>query len=164
MEKTNNLFEQWKLIQRDLGELHSSEEREWSSTELKNSIRSIEWDLEDLEDTVRIVEQNPTKFRIDETEIASRRKFINKMNKEIADMKVSLEKENDLQIIGHDNADCTSDDFSPSAQILQQKQLGDISNSVSGIRDISRDIGQELDEQANMLDEFGTEVENAGIV
>ena len=31
------------------------EEHEWATTELRNSLRSIEWDLEDLEDTVQVV-------------------------------------------------------------------------------------------------------------
>ena len=32
----------------------TSEEQEWTATELKNSLRSIEWDLEDLEDTIQV--------------------------------------------------------------------------------------------------------------
>ena len=36
------------------------QEREWVGTELKNSLRSIEWDLEDLEDTV----DNKHKFNL----------------------------------------------------------------------------------------------------
>lgn len=31
------------------------EELEWTSTELRNALRSIEWDLEDLEDTIYIL-------------------------------------------------------------------------------------------------------------
>ena len=40
------------------------------------SLRSIEWDLEDLEETVQIVEQNPRKFRLDINEIQERNRFI----------------------------------------------------------------------------------------
>lgn len=36
-----------------------------------------------------------------------------------------------------------------------------MSDSVGNLRNISRQIGSELDEQAVMLDEFGTEIENA---
>ncbi len=36
-----------------------------------------------------------------------------------------------------------------------------MSDSVGAVRDISRDIGGELDEQAVMLDEFGAEIEQA---
>ncbi len=43
----------------------------------------------------------------------------------------------------------------------QDEQLGDMSESVGVIKDISVDIGGELDEQAVMLDEFGAEIEHA---
>lgn len=33
----------------------SREELEWTTTELRNALRSIEWDLEDLEDTIYIL-------------------------------------------------------------------------------------------------------------
>ena len=36
-----------------------------------------------------------------------------------------------------------------------------MTDSVGNLRNISRQIGSELDEQAVMLDEFGTEIENA---
>ncbi len=44
---------------------------------------------------------------------------------------------------------------------MQDDQLGAMSESVGAVRDISRDIGGELDEQAVMLDEFGAEIEQA---
>lgn len=31
------------------------DEFEWTTTELRNSLRSIEWDLEDLDDTINIL-------------------------------------------------------------------------------------------------------------
>lgn len=36
-----------------------------------------------------------------------------------------------------------------------------MSESVGNLRNVSGQIGNELDEQAVMLDEFGTEIENA---
>ena len=36
-----------------------------------------------------------------------------------------------------------------------------MTDSVGNLRNISRQIGSELDEQAVMLDEFGAEIENA---
>lgn len=71
--KTRDLFESWRLGQECLASenggdgafLRTAEEQEWATTELRNSLRSIEWDLEDLDDTVQIVEKNPAKFRID---------------------------------------------------------------------------------------------------
>ena len=43
----------------------------------------------------------------------------------------------------------------------QDEQLVMMSDSVGNLRSISSHIGNELDEQAVMLDEFGTEIENA---
>ena len=49
--------------------------------------RSIEWDLEDLDDTVQIVEKNPAKFRIDGAELGVRKGFIASTRDEVAQMK-----------------------------------------------------------------------------
>merc|ERR1711894_796552 len=68
-------------------DLRSAEEQEWSTTELRNSLRSIEWDLEDLDDTVQIVEKNPAKFRIDTNDLAARKAFIKQTKDEVEQMK-----------------------------------------------------------------------------
>lgn len=84
--KTRDLYERWR--QGDEGrELRSAEEQEWAATELRNSLRSIEWDLEDLDDTVQIVEKNPAKFRMDATELAARKSFIQQTREEVEQMK-----------------------------------------------------------------------------
>lgn len=53
LNKTRGLYLRW----RELGE-DGGAEVEWTTTELRNSLRSIEWDLEDLEDTINILFQN----------------------------------------------------------------------------------------------------------
>lgn len=50
LNKTRGLYLRW----RELGDT-SQAEAEWTTTELRNSLRSIEWDLEDLEDTINIL-------------------------------------------------------------------------------------------------------------
>jgi len=63
---------------------------------------------------------------------------------------------------------------STTSQMIQQQQLHQdrlmaqqddrlqiMSDSVGTLRNVSGQIGAELDEQAVMLDEFGTEIENA---
>lgn len=68
-------------------EIRSQEEQEWAATELRNSLRSIEWDLEDLDDTVQIVEKNPAKFRIDANDLTARKNFIKLTKDEVEIMK-----------------------------------------------------------------------------
>jgi len=86
LTKTRGLYERWRGGEEGR-EFRTAEEQEWAATELKNSLRSIEWDLEDLEDTVQIVEKNPTKFRIDGSELAVRKGFIEMTRDEVGQMK-----------------------------------------------------------------------------
>jgi hypothetical protein len=60
------------------------------TTELRNALRSIEWDLEDLDDTIQIVEKNPAKFRIDAGELAARKGFIALTRDEVEKMKAAM--------------------------------------------------------------------------
>lgn len=50
LNRTRGLYLRW----RELGE-NGGAEVERTTTELRNSLRSIEWDLEDLEDTINIL-------------------------------------------------------------------------------------------------------------
>ena len=45
--KTRDLYETWRqAVEGEGREFRSAEEQEWAATELRNSLRSIEWDLE----------------------------------------------------------------------------------------------------------------------
>nr|CAG6019390.1 unnamed protein product [Menidia menidia] len=87
-----SLHQRWKeLLQEGVGA--SKEEIDWTTNELRNSLRSIEWDLEDLDETINIleacnvsnyflinpeciVESNPKKFNLDTAELSKRKAFI----------------------------------------------------------------------------------------
>lgn len=86
LKKTRGLYRRWSEFQNE-SELITKDEIEWTNTELKNSLRSIEWDLEDLEDTIDIVEKNPSKFKIDNKELTKRKHFIDSTKNEIQSMK-----------------------------------------------------------------------------
>jgi len=248
--KTRDLFESWRIGQEGLEGggvdiLRSAEEQEWATTELRNSLRSIEWDLEDLDDTVQIVEKNPAKFRIDASELAVRKAFIQQTRDEVNLMKDRAENPGNFagrtldpsmdtiplaspstpssvtgggiphssssQGIGGGNrlqpphnslksaiggsvpgrvggshtkysrlpneaGDSPSHSLTNSnSQMYIQQQMAHqdrlmaqqdsrldiMSDTMGTLRNVSGAIGQELDEQAVMLDEFGTEIENA---
>lgn len=56
------------------------------TTDLRNNVRSIEWDLEDLDETIGIVEANPRKFKISQPELQERKSFISSTRKVIQQM------------------------------------------------------------------------------
>jgi len=208
--KTRDLYERWRLGDEGV-EIRSSEEQEWAATELRNSLRSIEWDLEDLDDTVQIVEKNPAKFRIDVNDLAARKNFIKQTKDEVELMKqrssvqnkisnnrFSSEVPTDITSLSSPTSASSQGNLLPNVtrntkysrlattgspshskanstqELLQQQiqqqehlvnhqdaQLSQMSQSVGTLRNMSSAIGNELDEQAVMLDEFGAEIEQA---
>ena len=224
--KTRDLFERWQAqAQAGLNSPLAADEEDWTATELRNALRSIEWDLEDLDDTVQIVERNPAKFRIDPAELGVRKKFIASTRAEVKRMKDKANAGAHAKVVMPDHVShkvllsmidnkCSlfqvaldqvslssppphtpgdggaathgsskynrlpNQSDSPTSRganlkfdQIRQEQLkmtqGQdetllvMSESVGSLRTIGGHIGNELDEQAAMLDEFGTEIENA---
>ncbi|ESO03613.1 hypothetical protein HELRODRAFT_153023, partial [Helobdella robusta] len=54
IDMTINLFYRWCDLTNEPS-LCSKEEYDWTTNELKNCLRSIEWDLEDLDETINIL-------------------------------------------------------------------------------------------------------------
>ncbi|XP_063875549.1 syntaxin-6-like isoform X2 [Scylla paramamosain] len=199
LNKTRGLYQRWgELQQQEEGGVvvvaTSREELDWTNTELRNALRSIEWDLEDLEETIGIVEKNPRKFKIDGGELSSRRTFIEHTKEEVKSMKERLnltKKDRDVtarqpvddssplkmpQVVTHgatrysrlvNEADSPNSEFVERTMAQQQmimsqqdEQLDQIASSMGTLKNMSRQIGQEVDEQAVMLDDFGHEMEN----
>lgn len=202
LNKTRGLYQRWGELQED-GTIPvvitSREELEWTNTELRNALRSIEWDLEDLEETIGIVEKNPRKFKIDGSELTARRNFIEQTKEEVKSMKERLnltKKDKDVtarqvpesalpiddnsplkmpQVVTHgptrysrlvNEADSPNGEFIESTLAQQQMimsqqddHLDQIASSMGTLKNMSRQIGQEVDEQAVMLDDFGHEME-----
>ncbi|XP_053684195.1 syntaxin-10 isoform X1 [Sabethes cyaneus] len=118
LNKTRGLYLRW----RELNDAQSSDttaEADWTTTELKNSLRSIEWDLEDLEDTISIVEKNPNKFKIDNKELSSRRHFIDATRNEVKSMKdrMSINRNRDRDITARQPLLDNSTNGSPNNQV-----------------------------------------------
>uniref|UniRef100_A0A8C2YQB1 Syntaxin-6 n=1 Tax=Chinchilla lanigera TaxID=34839 RepID=A0A8C2YQB1_CHILA len=83
------LFQRWTELLQD-PPAATREEIDWTTNELRNNLRSIEWDLEDLDETINIlfcVEANPRKFNLDATELSIRKAFITSTRQVVRDMK-----------------------------------------------------------------------------
>ncbi|KAG8883388.1 hypothetical protein FRB99_004575, partial [Tulasnella sp. 403] len=67
------------------------EELRWAGSELKATLAALDADLEDLEESVRIVEETGARmFNIDDTELAQRRKYVNFVRTEIEKMRKDI--------------------------------------------------------------------------
>ena len=75
VNNVQTLYKRWQDLL-DNPRTVGKDEYNWTTNELRNNVRSIEWDLEDLNETVGIVEANPRKFNIDIAEVNQRKQFI----------------------------------------------------------------------------------------
>ncbi|XP_005991136.1 syntaxin-6 isoform X1 [Latimeria chalumnae] len=209
------LFQRWMELLQDPNAA-TKEEIDWTTNELRNSLRSIEWDLEDLDETISIVEANPRKFNLDPIELSKRKAFITgtrqtvKFSAFLRGGTFGRTKTKDETCCFHEMKDQMS---SPSAQALAERKsrqvlLGDsgsqgwgpstnkysrldrelqsanshfiedqqtqqqliaeqqdeqlelVSGSIGVLKNMSQRIGNELDEQAVMLDDFSQELDS----
>uniref|UniRef100_A0A7D9NM03 Syntaxin 6 n=1 Tax=Xenopus tropicalis TaxID=8364 RepID=A0A7D9NM03_XENTR len=83
------LFQRWTDLLQDPS-ISTREELDWTTNELRNNLRSIEWDLEDLDETINILftlRSNPRKFSLDPAELRQRKAFISETRQCVKDMK-----------------------------------------------------------------------------
>jgi len=87
--RCQQLRHEWKNILDDVT-LSQRDDYDRISGELRNSIRSIVWDLEDLDETIGIVEKNPQKFHIDSEDLDVRKRFITATTNKVKEMENEL--------------------------------------------------------------------------
>ncbi|XP_061490247.1 syntaxin-6 [Rhineura floridana] len=183
------LFQRWTELLQDPSTA-TREEIDWTTNELRNNLRSIEWDLEDLDETISIVEANPRKFNLDATELGVRKAFITSTRQDMKDqmsntsVQALAERRNRQVLLGESGTHSWSSGadkygrldremqsanshFIEEQQAQQQfiveqqdEQLELVSGSIGVLKSMSQRIGGELDEQAVMLDDFSHELDS----
>ena len=80
--ETEDIFLRWKEIQSN-PYLGSVQELGQLTKQLRERLKGIEWDLEDLDETVRVVESNPERYRLNPEELSRRKGFIVKSSSRV---------------------------------------------------------------------------------
>uniref|UniRef100_A0A3B4WXH8 Syntaxin 10 n=1 Tax=Seriola lalandi dorsalis TaxID=1841481 RepID=A0A3B4WXH8_SERLL len=169
LSRARGLFDRWEELLQD-GTQVSRDELDWSANELRNCLRAIDWDLEDLSETISIVESNPGKFRLGDNELQERRDFVERTRKSV---QVNLTLFIDVSLPCQDrstgleahlvsaNSRYIQEQQEQQQLIMQEQdeQLELVSGSIRVLKDMSGRIGDELDEQAVMLGDFGDEMD-----
>ncbi|XP_056614249.1 syntaxin-6 [Triplophysa dalaica] len=224
VNNAQGLHQRWMELLQDAGGA-SKEEVDWTTNELRNSLRSIEWDLEDLDETINIlsvlmcenqyldfvyvvfdirialtwdasiVESNPKKFNLDAMELAKRKAFITSTRQTVKNLKdhmtsptgISVSERKNRQTLMGDSGSrgpiwqpsgdkytrldnelqSANSQFIEDQQTQQQliaerqdEQLELVSGTIGILKNMSERVGQELDEQAVMLDDFSHDMDN----
>ncbi|XP_036000770.1 syntaxin-10 isoform X1 [Fundulus heteroclitus] len=178
LSRARGLFDRWEELLQE-GTQVSRDELDWSANELRNCLRAIDWDLEDLSETISIVESNPGKFKLGENELQERRGFVERTRKSVQEMKDQLsspsavaqaekrnrqEQDRSTGLEAHlvsANSRYIQEQQEQQQLIMQEQdeQLELVSGSIRVLKDMSGRIGDELDEQAVMLGDFGDEMD-----
>jgi len=157
------------------------------TSELRSNVRSAEWDLEDLEESVSVVRNNPTRFGLHVQELDSRVGFIRETRIKLSDFKNEIEGPHvNEKLLAMDSMPVKKQSYpapnrfkktydqgyenpgygrysQQQQQLLHQQDQGleQIGKNVGQLKQISRAIGNELDDQAVLIDSLSAEVDSA---
>lgn len=165
----------------------------WTADEIKTSVKTIEWDIQDLEETIRIAERNPQKFKLDASELQRRRAFVERSKQTIQEIlraasSVTAPTATNTSPSGsksyaaaaagagassqYNNYDNDQDDYRDSVirdegqhqmKIMDQQdtKMDAILGTVSNMKNIAITMGNELDDQAVLLDRLDNKADQA---
>lgn len=183
------LYDRWQELLKTTN-TSQNDEFKWTTNQLRTGIKSIEWDLQDLEETIGIVESNRQKFRLEQVEVDSRKKFISetqyiikKMKEELNnattkgkldnDQRDALMRRKDQQApagrfdaldnaIQSDNEAFMKDQHMVQDQIMRQQDedLDKLGEVVGVIGQMGNSIYSELNTHSRILDDLDSGVED----
>jgi hypothetical protein len=132
-------------------------------SEATDIILAISDDLIELENTIKIVEGNPARFKITGVEIESRKSFISN-SKRVLDSFRKQDKYDSASKPDKKEAKNSHNSLLTERQQLimeqQNSQMQEVSVTIGGLKEIARVMGDELDDQGRLLDEVDTHVES----
>ena len=172
MNTTRSLFASYLRI-RSLASSVSSPELIQARKELESTVQDLSSDLQDLVDSVKAVEADPFQYGLDIDEVGRRRKLVGDVGAEVEDMRAELQRtiaDANYKSYGANGNlpppsvfDPESPDGDAYGAFEQQRQeeiiheqdeaLDGVFKTVGNLRQQANDMGRELEEQAEMLDD-----------
>lgn len=158
---------------RSLASSASSPELTQARTELESTVKDISADLQDLVDSVKAVEGDPFRYGLDIDEVGRRRKLVKDVGDEIDEMREEMAKKvvgphhrgpgvnGSLPLPSTFDPDTPEVDdygaFEQQRQVEmmheQDEQLDGVFRTVGNLRQQADDMGRELEEQEEMLED-----------
>ena len=89
MKGVDSLYERWNLLLGE-GNPKTVEEFEWATNQLKSMIDDVRDDLDELEESVEVVEKNPSQFFFSQEEVGKRKAFVQGTQRKMDEMAKKL--------------------------------------------------------------------------
>jgi len=158
----------------------NSEEVVYARNELKAALSTLEADLEDLEESVRVVEQTgPRVFGLDDAEVQTRRRYVRDVRRELENMRVEVASSQNASTSygSRQTAGARSprpeddgrheDDQAAWSRMEQQmimqeqdKTIDSITGTVAVLTEQAGLMGHEIEEHIEMLDDLEANVDS----
>lgn len=190
LTSTRHLFSSYLRI-RTLSTSSTSPELQQSRADLKANLETLNNDLADLLESVSAVESDPYRFGLDVAEVQRRRQFVKDVGDEVEGMRRELEGvthdtnvaasaatsgvngkgqalapfDDERNTYGDGNDDPYGEFEAQQQQTMmaeQDEQLDGVFQSVGVLRGQAVDMGRELEEQGQMLDDVDTLADRVG--
>ncbi|KAF2467867.1 uncharacterized protein BDR25DRAFT_60213 [Lindgomyces ingoldianus] len=179
LNTTRPLFASYLRIRSSASSASSPELRE-ARSELEQTLQELSQDLEDLIESVKAVEHDPYRFGLEIDEVERRRRLVKEVGDEVQNMrKELLQTVYDAQNKGKAamNGDMlpdpdSFDDQDEYAAFEQERQvelmheqdeaLDGVFKTVGNLRQQADDMGRELEEQGELLDDVDNVADRVG--
>lgn len=173
------LFASYRRIRSSASSANSPELRE-ARNELEQTLQELSQDLEDLIESVKAVEHDPYRFGLEIDEVERRRKLVKDVGDEIENMRDELKRT--VQEAQNKGKMAANGDYLPDpdsfededgyAQFEQERQqelmheqdeqLDGVFQTVGNLRQQANDMGRELEEQGELLDDVDNVADRVG--
>ncbi len=148
----------------------SSSQRAQEVEDLEAILGDIDNDLLDLSQSVDIISRDAEKFKITGLELESRKGFVKGVRKEVDEMRLAIENTS-TPVSKYDEVDGVEDGLSEAdrdfeeqyqRQLMQEQdiQLEGVYSTVGNIRWQAQIMGQEMGEQAELLEDLEMQVDS----
>ncbi|KAL6722114.1 hypothetical protein ACLMJK_001220 [Lecanora helva] len=170
LKSTRSLFSSYLRIRSSASSATNPELTE-ARTELETTVQDLSADLQDLVDSVKAVEGDPFRYGLDIEEVGRRRKLVQdfgdeveRMRKELAEKTVGGKGMNGASLPPPSAFEADAEDerddyggFEQEQQVQmmheQDEALDGVFKTVGNLRQQADDMGRELEEQGEMLED-----------
>jgi len=187
IQAVDEMYDKWKDLLENFNTA-TNDDFKYLTNELKTGLKGIETDLTDLEETISVVEKDKAKFRIDDSEIANRKGFVNstrkrinairddmnstktkgKMERDGRSLLMQQKSENNKfsrleSAIQQDNEQFIQGQQEKQQQIFRQQDEGldQLGRTVGNLKEIAKTIDTTLDEHHQLIGEIEKDTDKA---
>ncbi|KAJ3302560.1 Syntaxin-6 [Kappamyces sp. JEL0829] len=155
-------------VEQSLNQVHqllSSQKGRGLTTDIQDRLQNIVADLDELDDTIKIVQSNPSRFQLSKKDVDDRKAFISATRRQVADLKSRLQAK---PAAGAQEArpqqlpSRAIENEKQQQQLMMQQQdqqVEQVAVTIRNLREIGEVMGNELDDQTRLLGEVDAHVD-----